>query len=185
MKKLALIVLALELAVCGCGNPNPTATPNTQTTGNWEAFLSGGTAQASLLNFVVTFTVTNNGPLDFPTTPPISFFNQGACFGTNVNDERLNGTATLNTANAGTVTGTLNLNVISTTNANTLMMSGTLTGNSNGTTTTTGNLTNGVVVGQWTLTGAAGDPSCSMPSPGGTFVMCQDPVNGTCPAPTT
>jgi len=183
MKKLALIVLALELAVCGCGNSSPTATPNTQTTGNWEAFLTGGTAQASLLNFIVSFSVKNSGPLDFNSSPAISFFNQGACFGTNVNDETLNGTATLNTANAGTVTGTFLLNVISTTNGNALALTGTLTGNSNGTTTTTGNLTNGVVVGQWTLTGGAGDPSCSVPS--GTFVMCQNPTGGTCPAPVT
>lgn len=184
MKKLALIVLALELAVCGCGNSSPTANNNTQTTGNWEAFLSGGTAQASLLNFIVGFSVENNGPLQF-NSPPIAFINQGACFGTSVNDETLNGTATLNTANGGTVTGTLTLNVISATNGNTLSLTGTLTGNSNGTTTSVGKLTNGVVVGTWTLSGAGGDPSCAVSSPQ-PFVMCQTPTSGgTCPAPTT
>ncbi|HEY1678026.1 MAG TPA: hypothetical protein VGG04_09995 [Candidatus Sulfotelmatobacter sp.] len=182
MKKLALIVLALELAVCGCGNSTPTVNNNTKTTGNWAAFLSGGTAQASLLNFVVSFSVENSGPLEF-TAPPISFFNQGACFGTSVNDETLNGTAALNTANGGTVTGTLNLNIISTTNSNTLSLTGALTGNSNGTTTSVGNLTNGVVVGTWTLSGGAGDPSCTG---SGSFEMCQTPASGgTCPAPTT
>jgi hypothetical protein len=180
MTKLALIVLALELAVCGCGNSTPSATNNTQTTGNWEAFLTGGTDQASLLNFVVAFNVTNTGPLDFTG---FSFFNQGACFANGINDETQNGSATLNTASAGTVTGTLLMNVISTTNGNALALTGTLTGNSNGTTTTTGNLTNGVVVGQWTLTGEAGDPSCNVTN--GTFVMCQNPSGGTCPAPTT
>lgn len=182
MKKLALIVLMLELAVCGCGNSTPTTNNNTQTTGNWEAFLTGGTAQASLLNFVVSFNVTNSGPLDF-TDPGVSFFNQGACFGTDVNDETENGTATLNTANGGTVTGTLNMNIVSTTNGNTLTLSGTLTGNSNGTTTTTGNLTNGVVVGTWSLSGGGGDASCTG---SGSFLMCQNPTSGgTCPAPTT
>ena len=183
MKKLALIVLALELAVCGCGKAlrRRRRIPKPPEIG--RPFLTGGTAQASLLNFIVSFSVKNSGPLDFNSSPAISFFNQGACFGTNVNDETLNGTATLNTANAGTVTGTFLLNVISATNGNALALTGTVTGNSNGTTTTTGNLTNGVVVGQWTLTGGAGDPSCSVPS--GTFVMCQNPTGGTCPAPVT
>jgi hypothetical protein len=180
MKKVFLIVLALELAVCACGNSSPTATPNTQTTGNWEAFLLGGTDQASLLNFVVAFNVTNSGPLDFTG---FSFFNQGACFANGTNEQTENGTATLNTASAGIVTGTLTMNIASATNGNAMALTGTVTGNSNGTTTTTGNLTNGVVVGTWTLTGAAGDPSCSVPS--GTFVMCQNPTGGTCPAPVT
>lgn len=180
MKKLFLIVLALELAVCGCGNSGPTANNNTQTSGNWEAFLLGGTNQASLLNFVVAFNVKNSGPLDFQG---FSFFNDGACFSNGTDQETENGSALLNTANAGTVTGTLNLNILSATNGNTLSLSGTLTGTSNGTTTSTGNLTNGVVVGTWTLTGGSGDPSCSVPT--GTFTMCQSPTNGVCPAPTS
>ncbi len=66
MKKLALVaLLALEFAVSGCGTSGaPSTTTNTEATGNWEAQLTGGTDQASLLNFVTTFTVTNSGPLD-------------------------------------------------------------------------------------------------------------------------
>jgi hypothetical protein len=61
MKKLAiLILLALELAVCGCGNSNNSSnTTSTATSGNWEATLIGGTAEASKLNFVTAFSVTN------------------------------------------------------------------------------------------------------------------------------
>jgi hypothetical protein len=171
MNKLAiLIVLALELAVCGCGSSNTTnTTTNTSTAGNWEAQLTGGTGQASLLNFVVEFSVTNSGPLNITR---LSFFNAGACFGTNVNSSTETGTATLSTSSTNAVTGTVSLAINSVTPAgNTLTLDGTLTGTSNGTTTTTGTLSNGVVVGTWKLTGSsdcsAGDTTT------GTFVMCQ------------
>ena len=61
MKKLAiLILLALEFAVCGCGNSNNSSnTTSTATSGNWEATLIGGTVEASKLNFVTAFSVTN------------------------------------------------------------------------------------------------------------------------------
>jgi hypothetical protein len=173
MKKLAfLVVLALELAVCGCGsNTIAPLTTNTATSGNWEAQLTGGAAQASLLNFITAFSVTNGGPLDITG---FHFFNVGKCFAigaidTPASDET--GTATLITGSANQVTGTLNFKVTSITPAgNTLTMSGTLTGTSNGTPTTTGTLSNGVVVGTWTLTGGAGDASCAG---AGNFIMCQ------------
>jgi hypothetical protein len=180
MKKLLLIVLAMEIAVCGCGNNTPSTTTSTQTTGNWEAFLLGGTDQAALLNFVVAFNVTDSGPLNFTG---FTFFNEGACFQTVVDSEKETGNASFTTSNGDTVTGTFNMAVTSTTSANTITLTGTLTGTSNGTTTTTGTLTNGVIVGTWSLTGGAGNPSCSVPQ--GTFTMCQNPSNGVCPAPTT
>ena len=64
MKKLAfLVVLALELAVGGCGTSPPIPTPTTTTTnGNWEAQLTGGTEQASQLNFVTAFSLTITRP---------------------------------------------------------------------------------------------------------------------------
>ena len=177
MKKVALLMLALELAVCGCGSNNPSTTTTTQATGSWEAQLTGGTEQASRLNFVTAFTVTPNAagtaePLDITG---FGFFNDGACFATDVNgvtEENETGTATI-TTNTGTdqVTGTLTLTVQSISPpGNTLTLTGNLTGTSNGTTTTTGTLTNGVVEGTWTLTGGAGDPSCTG---GGSFLMCQ------------
>src|ERR1017187_10368125 len=155
MKKLAfLIVLALEFAVGGCGsNTIAPQITNTVTSGNWEAQLTGGVDQASLLNFTTEFSVENTGPLD-------------------IKGSTETGDATLITGSANQVTGTLNFKVVSVTPAgNTLTMTGNLTGTSNGTPTTTGTLSNGVVVGTWTLTGGAGDPTCGTQS--GNFVMCQ------------
>jgi hypothetical protein len=181
MKKLVLLALVLELAVCGCGSHSTTnTTTSTSTTGNWEAQLIGGTQQASLLNFTVAFTVTNSGPLNITG---FSFFNAGSCFANGLNGETENGTATFTTSSAGQVTGTLNLTVNSVTPAgNSLALTGNLTGTSSATTGTTGTLSNGVVVGQWTLTGGQGDSSCAG---SGTFIMCQNLTNGVCPTPTT
>jgi hypothetical protein len=172
MKKLALVVLlALELAVCGCGATNNTSNvTNTQATGNWEAQLTGGTDQASLLSFVTAFTVTNSGPLDITG---FAFFNQGACFATGTDAETVTGKANFTTSSTNTVTGTLNLTITSSTNGSVLTLNdGALTGNSNGTTTTTGSLSNGVVVGTWSLTPGTGVTGCN---PGtGNYVLCQD-----------
>jgi len=171
MKKLliTLMVLALELSVCACGSSPTTSTVNnTTTTGNWEAQLTGGTEQASLLNFVVTFTVTNSGPLDITG---LGFFNQSACFSNLAADQTETGTASFTTSNAGQVTGTLSLNVKSNTNGTVLALTGQLTGTSNGTTTTVGSLSKGVVVGTWTLTPGTNASSCN--SGTGNFVMCQ------------
>src|SRR3984957_7445060 len=178
MKKLAfLMVLALELAVCGCGSSTsaPTTT-NTATTGNWEARLTGGADQASLLNFVTSFSVTNTGPLNITG---FSFINAGKCFANGVNGSTETGTATLITGSANQVTGTLDFTVTSRTpTGNTLTLTGNLTGTSNGTTTTTGSLSNGIVVGTWALKGGAGDPKCAG---SGTFLMCQG--TNTCTPP--
>jgi hypothetical protein len=169
LKKLAiLIVLALELAVSGCGNNVPAAINNTSTNGNWEAQLINGTGQASLLNFVVSFSVINGGPLD---VTGFAFFNQGACFSSGLTSTSEAGTATFTTNNAGQVNGTLNLTVTSNTNGSVLKLTGQLTGRSNGTTTTTGTLSNGVVVGSWDLTPGKNVTNCSTDS--GSFVMCQ------------
>jgi hypothetical protein len=181
MKKLALAaLLALEIAVCGCGNSTTPNTTNTEAKGNWEAQLRGGTDQAALLNFVTSFTVTNSGPLDITG---FGFFNSGACFSTGATAETESGTANFTTSSTNTVNGTLDLTITSTTNGNVLTLNGTLTGTSNGTTTTTGTLSNGVVVGTWTL--QTSDPKCTgAPTSNnqGTFLMCQD--KNTC-TPTT
>lgn len=170
MKKLALVIaLALEIAVCACGtSPNTNPVNNTSTTGNWEAQLTGGTEQASLLNFVVAFSVENSGPLD---VTGFGFFNQGSCFANGLNAETVSGTANFTTSGAETVTGTLNLTINSSTNNSALKLSGNLTGTSNATSTTVGTLTNGVVVGTWTLTPGANLAGCNSDS--GSFVMCQ------------
>ena len=170
MKKLALLVLlALEISVCGCGNSTtPSTTPNTSTSGNWEVQFTGGTAEASKLDFVTAFSVTNSGSL---TITGFSFINAGKCFANGVNGSTQSGSATLVTSSTNAVTGTLTFTVQSVTPAgNTLTLNGNLTGTSNGTTGTTGTLSNGVVSGTWTLTGGQGDPSCAG---GGSFLMCQ------------
>jgi hypothetical protein len=175
MKTFALVAaLALELAVCGCGATNNTSTvTNTQATGNWEGQLTGGTEQASLLNFVTTFTVTNNGPLSITG---FAFFNAGACFANGTNAESVTGNASFTTSSTNTVNGTLFLTITSNTNGSVLTIGtatapGRLTGTSNGTTTTTGTLSNGVVVGQWSLSPGSGTTGCNAGQ--GTFVMCQ------------
>lgn len=175
MKKLAfLLVMALELAVAGCGtNTKQSPTPGTVTNGSWEAQLTGGTEQASLLNFVTAFSLNNNetitsGPL---TITAFGFINAGKCFTNGLGASTESGKATLNTNVAGQVTGTLEFQVLSTNpTGNTLTLKGNLTGTSNGTPTSVGTLSNGVVVGSWTLTGGKGDPSCTG---GGDFLMCQ------------
>lgn len=178
MKKLAILfVLALEVAICGCGGntTSTTSTPTTATSGNWEAQLTNGTGQASLLNFVVTFSVNQIGPLD---VTGFSFFNAGSCFQTGLNQQTEAGSTTLATTSADTVTGPFNLTITSVSTGTVLKLSGTLTGTSNGTTTTTGTLSNGSVIGTWSLTpGSGASSSCTaVPAPGNSpppFVMCQ------------
>ncbi len=187
MKKLAiLILLAMEIVVCGCGSGNTTNNyVNTATSGNWEAQFtvgSGSFSQASLLSFVTTFSVTNNGPLGDPL---LSFFNDGACFSTTKDANSVAGNASFTTdTTTGQVTGSLNLTVTSNTTGSVLTLTSLpdgLTGTSNGTTTTTGTLSNGVVVGTFLLTPGANASSCTG---GGTFIMCQDPNSqGVCVAP--
>ncbi|HUA13697.1 MAG TPA: hypothetical protein VMG31_00260 [Verrucomicrobiae bacterium] len=164
MRKVVILsLLALELAVCGCGsNPTPTNVISTTANGTWEAQLTGGVGQASLMNFTTSFVVTDIGPID-PTG--LSFLNQQTCFVTN-NTET--GTASFTTSSSGQVTGTMQFIVTSGIPAgNVLTLKGNLTGTSNGTTSTTGTLTNGVVTGTWTLTGSS---DCTGT---GNFTMCQ------------
>ena len=188
MNKLALVaLLVLEFAVCGCGTSgSPPAFTNTQATGNWEGQLTGGTDQASLLNFVTTFTVTNNGPLN---VTGFGFFNAGSCFPIGIGttfagsspSEKVSGTANFGTNTAtNQVTGTLGLTITSTTNGSVLTLEqqgSSLTGTSNGTTSTTGVLSNGVVVGNWTLTPGSGAVGCNLAS--GNFILCQDKASCT------
>ena len=174
MKKLAiLMVLALELAVGGCGNSAPTNVVNTTTSGNWEAQLVGGNGETSGLNFITAFSVRDSGPLDITG---FSFFNQGSCFSTAVNAEKETGSAVLTTSSTGAVTGSMSYAVTSTTAGSVLTLTSTsVNGTSNGTVGTTGTLSNGVVAGNWALTGASGCTGA------GTFIMCQG--NATCTVP--
>jgi len=179
MRRLAILVLlALEFAVCGCANNTPSTVTNTATSGNWEAQLinpSGG--QASLLNFVVSFNVTNSGPLKITG---FGFFNDNACFAKDFKSQTETGNASSTTDSTGHVKGTLSLKITSSTTGSVLTLTSNpdgLTGTSNGTTTTTGTLSKGVVVGTWTLTpgATASANGCNaVNAPDATFVMCQD-----------
>jgi len=164
MKKLALLVLLAELAVCGCGSGNSANTVNTTANGNWEATMTGGIGQASLLDFVTAFSVENTGPLDITG---FGFFNANSCFDPNPS---VAGTANLTTGSTSNVTGTLTYTVQS--SGSTLTLTGTITGTASNST-----VTNGVVVGTWTLSGGNG---CSGT---GDFTMCQNTT--TCSATTT
>jgi hypothetical protein len=175
MKRFAILIgLALGLALCGCANNTPSTVTNTSTTGNWEAQLINPTGgQASLLNFVVAFNVTNSGPLSITG---FAFFNDGTCFKTGLNQQTESGTASFTTDSTGNVSGTLSLKVTSSSTGSVLSLSGNLTGKSNGTTTTTGTLSSGVVVGNWTLTPGANATGCNAvtQTDSASFVMCQN-----------
>jgi hypothetical protein len=181
MKTVAiLLVVVLGGVLWGCGNNVPATVTNTTTSGNWEAQLvdpAGG--PGTQLNFVISFNVTNNGPLDITG---FAFFNQGPCFTTGLTTSTQSGNAAFTTNIAtGQVTGNLNLTITSTTNSSVLMLTSYangLTGTSNGTLTTTGTLSDGIVIGTWKLANST-DPSCVSPpsnssGTGYTFIMCQN-----------
>ena len=180
VKKIAILaLLALELAVSSCGTSTPSNTTTTSTSGNWEALLTGGLGDASQLNFVTAFTVTNtngdgNQPLDITG---FGFINAGVCF---VAGETQNGSANLITNSTDQITGTMSYIVTSgTPSGNKLTLTGTnVYGTYTGTTTTTGTLSDGVVTGTWTLTGGAGGSGCKG---SGQFIMCQNAATCTVP----
>lgn len=179
MKKLAILILmALGVVALGCGHSNLAPATQTSTGGNWEALLSGGEGNASLLNFVTTFRVTNtNGGSPEPLSiTGFGFINLGPCFVT----QTTNGSADLTTSTSNEVTGSMTLTVQSANPAgNTLTLNadsahgGGVQGTANGTTATT--LSNGVAWGGWQLTGSQGCQG------GGTFVMCQNAPKCTIP----
>jgi len=187
MKKLAILtLLAMTLVISGCGTKTLASDPtNTTTSGNWEAQLTGGIGAASQLNFVTAFTVTDNGTSTSPITLDItgfSFYNAGACFTNGIDASSERGTAQFSTATGtGQVTGQLTYTVTSNLPAGNVLTltsyTDVLTGTSNGSSSTTGTLSNGVVVGTWSLTGGSGCTGA------GTFLMCQGTNTCTVPSP--
>ena len=178
MKKLALLALvALEICVCACGNNPPTSNINTVSNASeWEAKLTGGAGEDSLLNFVTQFSAgENGGTLD---VTGFNFINQSVCFPSNL--PTANGTGHWATNASDQVTGTMTFTV--TGDGTTLTLNGSVSGTSSGSTSTTGNLTNGVVQGTWSLTSSITNcvPDASTP-PTGPFLMCQGSVTCTVP----
>jgi hypothetical protein len=159
MKEVAILLL-LALMLTGCGNSdNP---PNVQQAsgGTWESEMLGGDGTASGLSFITQFTVGGNGALSITN---FQFLTQvdGGCFP--VTGATPNGNLTLTFNAADQVSGTFSFTIVS--GGNTLTLTSTsVTGNVN----TNNTLSNGVVMGTWTLTGGSG---CN--GVGGTFTLTQ------------
>jgi hypothetical protein len=195
MKKLAiLILLALQLAVSGCGSsPKTTQAITTNSNSFWEATFTGSGAAgdtASELTFTTQFAVSDllgeQQPLDIIS---LNFINasSNSCFSVNRDTSNAGGQYQFNTSTStDQVTGTLGLTITSTTpSGNVLQLAsatdgftGTSNGNING---TTGTLSDGVVVGTWTLTGSAACGGTNGIQ--GTFLMCQGATTCSPPAP--
>lgn len=180
MKKLAfLILLAIAVVVSSCGTRTTPPTTTTTASGFWEAVLTGGLGQATQLNFVVQFTVTNanNATSEPLSIQGLNFFNNNACF---VSGQTISGSSALGTSTSNQVTGNMNFTITSgVPGGNVLTLTSTaLSGTASG-----GNLSNGAVTGTWTLTGGQGDPSCCVgssctasgqESSPGVFTLCQN-----------
>jgi hypothetical protein len=185
MRKLAiLILLALGIAVLACGHSNRALPIETTTNGYWEAQLIGGVGDASQLNFVTNFSVTNTngGSTEQLSIPSFEFINIQPCFLT----QTPTGTADLTTNTENQVTGNVSYTIQSTNpGGNKLSLFtqnpsgvsvGGVSGTTNGATYTT--LTNGIIWGEWTLTSTDSTSSCTGQ---GTFVMCQGAATCTIP----
>jgi hypothetical protein len=188
MKKLAfLALLGLSLAVYGCGSRTlDTTLTNTTASGNWETHVDGGLGEASQLNFVTAFSVTDNGSgnnLSLDITG-FSFINAGSCFVNGIDASSEQGSTTFSTI-PGTdqVVGSMKYKVTSNVPPGSLLTlisyTNGFTGTSTATQNQTGTLSNGVVVGTWSLTNS--DSSNTACTGNGTFIMCQ--AAATCTAP--
>jgi hypothetical protein len=178
MKKLAiLILLSLGVAALACGHSNLANPTQTTTNGNWEARLIGGVGDASQLDFVTGFTVTNtNGGTPEPLSiTSFGFINIQPCFVPP--NEGESGTANLTTSSENQVSGNVTYIVESsnTSAPSKLMLTSIgVSGTTNGATYTT--LNNGIIWGDWTL--SSSNTNCTGQ---GTFVMCQNAATCTVP----
>ena len=159
MKEVAIFLL-LALMLNGCSS-----SPSVQAaaSGGWQAELSGGAGPASGLSFVTQFSVGGNGALSVSN---FQFLTQidGGCFPVTVTATPT-GTLSITYNAAGQVTGTFSFMVVS--GGNTLTLTSTsVTGTYNPNTSTP--LTNGMIIGNWTVTGGTGCNDVS-----GTFTMAE------------
>jgi predicted small secreted protein len=171
MKKLATIaLLGVGMWLSSCASNTVAVPPRTGAGGNWEAQFTGGTGQAALIDFVSNFSVG----LDETTLQinSFSFYNANTCFNTSLNiGGSEHGTATLNTSASNQVTGSMIYTISGGGSGSTLTLTsydppiGVVGTSSNSA------LTNGIVTGQWELTGSGTGCTGS-----GTFVMCQEAV---------
>jgi hypothetical protein len=146
MKEVAILLL-VALLLNGCG----TSTTSVQTASGstWQAQMLGGEGTASGFSFITQFTVGSGGTLSISS---FQFLTQmtGGCFPVTGGTEAGTLNATFNSA--GQVTGTFSFTVVS--GGNTLTLTGTsVTGTLN---TANNILSNGVIMGTWTLVGGTG-----------------------------
>ena len=163
MKEVAILLLA-ALLLNGCSNSTPTV--QSASGGTWQSVMVGGEGTASGFTFITQFTVANNGALSVSS---FQFLNSippadGGCF-----------PATILTTPTGSLIASFNSDdqvippfsfsyvVVST--GNTLTLTGTsMTGTLN---TTNNTLSNGIIMGTWTVQGST---TCTG---SGTFTMTQ------------
>jgi len=160
MKQIALILI-LTLLIPACGTNSSYV--QQAASGVWQAQLLGGEGAASGFSFDAQFTVTGaGGALTFAS---FQFLTSTPCFPVSGNGLSPVGTMSL-TVNTTTfqVTGSFDFTVSA--NGNTLALTGNVTGTENGVTGT--QLSNGSVLGSWTLTGTGACASAS-----GSFIMTQ------------
>ncbi len=166
MKEVA-ILLSLVLMLSGCGDTNSV---QAGVGGIWSASLTGGDGEASGFSFVAQFTLSGSS-LSFSSLQFINYNQSGnqqaSCFPLSPPTSSDTGSSDLSANSAGQVTGTMS--IIVTSGGNTLTLtSTTVSGTIN---TNTNVLSNGVVTGTWTITGAT---ACSG---SGTFTMTQTASN--------
>ena len=136
MKKIAILsLMVLALVLSGCGSDQSTAAADTS--GAWQAVLTGGAGEASVLSFNTTFSVNNDGTLSVTN---LAFLTVGTCF---VSGGTAGGTADVTTDTNGVVTGTISF----------IVQSGSPAGN---TLTLTGTEDSNTITGTWALEGNDG-----------------------------
>jgi hypothetical protein len=159
MKEVAILLL-VALMLNGCGNSNNPPNVQQASGGTWQSAMLGGEGLASGLSFITQFTVGSNGALSITN---FQFLTQvdGGCFP--VTGATPSGNLMLTFNSADQVTGTFSFTIVS--NGNTLTLTSTsVTGNVNSNNT----LSNGVIIGTWTLTGGTGCNGVN-----GTFTLTQ------------
>ena len=163
MKEFAVLLL-LALMLNGCGD-NHVANPQVAAGGIWQSEMIGGDGTASGLSFITQFTVANNGAMNITS---FQFLTQidGGCFPV-ANGPRPTGTLKVTPNSANQVSGTFSFSVVS--GPNTLTLTSTsVSGTLNGINDT---LSDGVIIGTWTVKGAG---TCNTD---GTFTMTQTTSN--------
>jgi uncharacterized protein YceK len=158
MKEVAILLLA-ALLLNGCSTSTST-TVQTPVGNGWQAAMSGGEGTSSGFSFNSFFTVGSGGALSISS---LQLLNSGTCFGTT----NISSGGTLNIATVLPVTGTFTFTLTSGAGDVITLSSSDVTGTVNSTTNV---LSNGSIIGTWTLAPASGS-ACAVAN--GSFTMKQ------------